>query len=252
MKRSHVVRWIPVVAVMAALALPPSRAVCAEEGSAPDALAPGSWSVQFSVQPNFTLGTYSGSTLSLKKHLGNKSALRLGLSVNTHHFADDGEGAISDTTVYLSQTSAFDGNAWSLGANALYLWYAHNAAPIHAYWGAGPSFSLIHGHDENDQKVLSSPQGGPVVTSTSSNDNKTDGWSVGLGGVLGVEWLASHRIGLFAEYGTSFGYTHAENNSIYTQTDAGSSVPRTLTSGHERDAWDFSGSGGNLGISVYF
>ena len=52
----------------------------ADEGVAAEALAPGSWSVQFSVKPNLTLGSYSGSTLSLKRHLAGGKALRFGVS----------------------------------------------------------------------------------------------------------------------------------------------------------------------------
>src|SRR5262245_55760569 len=160
----RVVRWIPVVALLAASAVPllPSGAMCAEEGTAPEALAPGSWSVQFSVQPNFTLGTYSGSTLSLKKHLGNGNALRMGLSMGVSHLNDDAASTSADTTVRDTRSSTLDGNSWTLGVNALYLWYAHGAAPVHAYWGFGPTFSITHGHNERTTALTTVPPGGPA------------------------------------------------------------------------------------------
>ena len=70
MKHPPVIRGITIAAFLASLAsmLVPAGRAAADEGVAPEALAPGSWSVQFSVQPNFTLGSYSGSTLSLNHH----------------------------------------------------------------------------------------------------------------------------------------------------------------------------------------
>src|SRR5262245_35327391 len=162
MPTPNVVRWIPVVSLLAVSAVPllPSGATCAEQATAPDALAPGSWSVQFSVQPNFTLGTYSGSTLSLKKHLGSGNALRMGLSVGLSHLSDDVAGTTADTSISSTRSSALDANNWTLGINALYLWYTHRAAPVHAYWGLGPSFSITHGHNERTLALTNTLPGG--------------------------------------------------------------------------------------------
>ncbi|HKQ56911.1 MAG TPA: hypothetical protein VJY35_03495 [Candidatus Eisenbacteria bacterium] len=253
MSRPAFLRSIPFAALLAvALALPPSVAVAADEGTAPDALAPGSWSVQFSVQPDFQLGSYSGSTLSLKKHLASGNALRMGLSVGWSNLSDDLTGSTADTTVFRSQSSVLDANTWSLGINALYLWYAHNAAPVHAYWGLGPSFTITHGHDERTAVLTNSPPGVPASSLTLFDEQKSDGWSTGLGGVLGAEWLVARRVGVFAEYGTSFGYNHVEMKRVSTQTFPSPSAPVTNRDDQTRNRWDFSGSGGRLGVSVYY
>jgi hypothetical protein len=240
------------LAVTLVLALPPSHAVAADEAVAPDALAPGSSSVQFSVQPNFTLGTYSGSTLSLKRHRASGNAIRFGVSVGVNNLSDDFVDVLTDPTQTRTMTSTFDGNVWSFGVNALYLWYSHRASPVHAYWGLGPSVSWLHGHDERLQSQVSMPSGGPTATSSLAEDIKSTGWTAGIGGALGVEWLVARRVGLIAEYGTSFSYSRTNSTRVATQTPPSPTPPATTNSERRFHRWDLSSGGGMLGVSVYY
>ena len=251
--RPPVVRGITLAALLvASLAalLGSSGMAAAEEGEATEALAPGSWSVQFAVQPNFTLGSYSGSTLSLKRHLGSGNALRLGVSLGFGTFGDDAVDVHTDTLYFASQSSNLDANSWSIGANALYLWYA-GRAPVHAYWGAGPTISWSRGHDERTLTQTSSYSGQPPYTFTSIEDNRTRGWQIGVAAALGVEWLVARRVGLLAEYGSSLAYGASTFTRTRTTTPSGSPVGNDRFE-RKSNRWDFSGSGGRLGVSVYY
>src|SRR5262245_26382705 len=185
--------------------LAPSRASAADDGGAPEALAPGSWSVQFSVGPNFTLGSYSGSTLSLKRHLASGNALRLGLSLRVSSRGDGATEFIDDSVTTRTRSVDGDFDLWSVGVNSYYLWYAGRAAPLHVYWGLGPNLSYSKGGDSRvTSQTLNAPSQPPQIV-TQSDDTDRHGWGIGVSGALGVEWLVARRIGLFAEYGSSFG-----------------------------------------------
>jgi len=252
--RPPVFRGVTIAALIAsslAHMLAPSGTAAAEEGVAADALAPGSWSVQFSVQPNFTLGSYSGSTLSLKRHLASGNAIRFGLSVNLQDRSDNLADVSGDTITTFTQSNAIDVNSWSIGAGADYLWYAGRAAPIHAYWGGGPTISWSRGHDQQSQRQTVITTGQPPAIGTTSEDLRVRGWRAGIAAAAGVEWLVARRVGLFAEYGSSFVYvaSNTRRRSTFTST---SSSPRTGDSERDAHRWDFSGSGGRLGVSVYY
>ena len=253
MMRPPVHRWATLAAILS-VALAGVLVACgraaADEGVAPEALAPGSWSVQFSVQPNFTLASYSGSTLSLKRHLTSGNALRFGLSLRVGSGSDDFSDVTADTFATLRQSSTNDGNLWSIGMNTYYLWYAGRAAPLHAYWGAGPTVSWSRRHDERSQSQTLISSGQPPTTATVTDDITSRGWQVGIAAAAGVEWLVARRVGLFAEYGSSLAYNAIKTTRRSTLTSA--LGPRTDASDLDTHRWDFSGSGGGLGVSVYY
>jgi len=218
-----------------------------DESAAAEALAPGSWSVQFSVQPNFTLGSYAGSTLSAKRHLGNGHALRFGVTVGGATRSDVTANTTADTLVTNSRSLDADGNSLTIGVGGTYLWYSQASSPLHVYWGAGPSASWSRGHDQRTQTLSS---GQPPNIQTLDDEITSHGWQVGVAGVLGVEWLVAHRVGLIAEYGSALSYTASKSTRNATANTSSTSVTNQDEVTSHR--WDFSGSGGRLGVSAYF
>lgn len=231
-------RWCRVLIALVLLPATPRFAAAAE------ALAPGSWSAQFSVQPNFTLGSFSGSVLSLKRHLSESRAIRLGLSFGISDRSEDQTSLFTTPTFESGQAAAEDGNSWSVGLTSSYLWYSGAAAPIHAYWGAGPFISLSGSGLDRLSVNTFSPSTVDSVTTRTDND----GWQVGLGGALGVEWLVAKRVGLFAEYGASLSYNSFTDRRTVTSSQAGA----TDTMKHDSHRIDFGGAGARLGLSAYF
>lgn len=211
---------------------------------AAEALAPGSWSTQFSVQPNFTLGTFSGSLLSLKRHLGSGNAIRFGLSFGISDRTDDQVASLTYPTLGSSQTAGEDGNSWSLGLNASYFWYSSGDAPIRAFWGGGPFIGLSGNGSE--RKTINSTTNQSTDSTTITFDS--DGWQVGLAGSLGVEWLVAKRVGLFAEYGAGLSYFSFTEKRTATITQNSS----TETAKHDFHRTEFGGNGARFGLSAYF
>lgn len=249
MTHSPIVRGIT-LAVLLAVSLAP-RAGAAAEGAAAEALAPGSWSVQFSVLPDFTLGTYAGSNLSLKKHLAGGHAVRFGVSLSFGGGGDDQTSMSADTFATQTQLASTDQNSWSIGVNGHYLWYTDRAAPVHAYWGAGPLISWGHRHDDRSQSQTLLNNGQPPQASVQTDDVTARDWRVGAAATAGVEWLVARRIGLFAEYGSSLTYlsTLSKRHSTIVGTNFPTRTDDFKTSSH---GWSFSGGGGRLGVSVYY
>lgn len=214
--------------------------------AAADALAPGSWSAQFSVQPDFMLGSFQGSLLSLKRHLGGDRAIRFGLSFGISDRRDDQVTSFVGPSFGNGQTLGEDGNLWSIGLTTSYLWYSSAAAPIHAYWGGGPFFSLSgSGADRTSTHTTTFPTSDSATVRIES-----DGWQAGLGGALGVEWLVAKRVGLFAEYGSSLSYVSFSDTRTSTTTGSGGPTHETMKRDHHRV--EFGGSGARLGLSAYF
>jgi len=240
----------PFTMIALCLALAPMAAHAAS-GDAPEAMAPGSWSVQFSVLPDFTLGSYSGANLSLKRHLAGGRAVRFGVSVTVNGGGEDLSNVDADTVVTNTQIASSDVNLVSIGVNGYYLWYTDRAAPIHAYWGAGPLISFARRHDERSQTQTIAFNGQPPQTAIVNDDITSRDWRVGAAANLGVEWLVARRLGLFAEYSTALTYL-SSRNTRHSTTEVTNASPRSSDFEDHNHRVDFSGGGGRLGVSVYY
>jgi hypothetical protein len=230
--------WFRLLTATVLLTIAPRLAGAAEP------LEPGSWSAQFSVQPNFTLGSFSGTLLSLKRHYGGGHAIRFGVSFGISDRGDDQVSSFTNPSFGASQTSGEDGNTWSVGVNGSYFWYSGGDGPIRAFWGGGPFVGLSgNGSDRNTINSTSTPS-----TDSTTVTYDSDGWQVGLGGSLGVEWLVAKRVGLFAEYGASLSYLSFTEKRTATTTQG----PTTDTSEHDFHRTEFGGAGARLGLSAYF
>ena len=254
MLRPPVVRGFTIAALFAASLAPmlgASGSAAAAEGVVAEALEPGSWSVQFSVQPNLTLGSYSGSTLSLKRHLASGNAIRFGVSLDIGGGGEDFVDAQGDTFNSIGRSLVEDRRHQAVGVGATYLWYTQRAAPVHGYWGGGPAASWSRSHTLRNQTQTYSSGGQPPQTNVLVEDYTSRFWRVGVAGTAGVEWLVARRVGVFAEYGTALNYTSSRSTRRATVTSSGQPT-RTDTFDRDAHAWDFSGSGGRLGVSVYY
>ena len=254
MKRPLVLRRTVIAALLAwpliHVLVPPARAEEAETVSA-EALSPGSWSAQFAVEPNLTLGSYLGSTLSLKRHLRSGNALRFGLSLNLGTTSGDSREVSGDTLFTSTRANVVDGNDWSIGLTTYYLWYARRAAPLHAYGGVGPTVSWSRGHENRLATDIFARIGQPSDIRTSTTSEKTRRWGAGIATAAGIEWLVARRMGLFAEYASSLSYGATERTNQFTDILSNGS-PRFGSSHSASHGWNFSGSGGRLGVSAYY
>jgi hypothetical protein len=134
-------------------------------------LREGARALVFQVGPDLTLGGLDGGTVAYKRHRSEARALRVGVTVDASAEVDFDNDA--------------DRERVALSATALGLRYRRSRTPVSLYTGFGPTGQIIA------QRV-----DGGAGPSTSVVD-----LSLGLAGVVGVEWVVAEAIGVTGEYG---------------------------------------------------
>lgn len=161
----------------------PAQAQQEEDTGPPEALHPGAWALQFAVGENFTLESFSGSTLSLKWHLSAPSALQSGITVETS--SSDREMDTEEGT----QQDSNDSRRLTLSLSYVnYPLLGHRETSIEPFFAVGPQFSYV---DSSSERTLNDS----LEVRQSSK-----GWALGLGAMLGAEWFVHRQIGLHAAY----------------------------------------------------
>lgn len=201
--------------------------------------------IQFQINSNFTLGSFQGAALSYKHHLQPSSALRVGvdLSLNDANTEAAQKTFYSDT-LRTSGNSTRDQSSVALQLNTQAIWYSESSLGILFFYGTGPfvGFSRWHQEDESISSTVGFPQSKSTLEGTATT------WSLGLTGLLGVEWFASKSISLHAEYGIRLGYAWTKNES------SGNTLATRYktTSEGTTTSWQLSSNAVRFGLSVYF
>lgn len=213
-----------VLAAACALAAAPGSGF-AQETESP--MIGGAWALQFRISENFTLSTFKGSVVSLKRHYSPSTAIRLGVSVSALTRDDALSTTYPDTTVDYDRDT--DNTYGKLDLQ--YLHYTNPGSGVSLYLGTGPFVQY-----GKSTETEAGPDNRRVRT------QKT--WSAGATGVLGAEWSLSSVVGIHAEYGVSAGYTHNTYSDERESPDYSGSQK-----GH---TWSVAGSSVLFGLSVYF
>ena len=188
----------------------------AQEGES-DAPAPkhflkdGAWALQFHLGSAFSRRGYEGIVISAKYHLTKGSAVRLGIDINGDiHFGGhtSHRGTAPDDTLYSSSRDNM--NREGINLISEYIKYTQIDPQLHFFLGTGPTFGFWHRKSKsNDWRTY------PPEPERHTYISKEYNWSLGISGVLGVEWFPKKRISLLAEYGVSFEYLYLLRKSEY-------------------------------------
>ncbi len=149
----------------------------AQDGTS-NPLRDGSWAIQFRITDNFSLSTFSGSVISVKRHYSARSALRAGLSLSLSAGSLESERAFQDTTI----TARGDSDAYSFRVELQYLGYTSPSRKVSPYWGVGPLVGYAYSYSRG-----SSP-GSDLIQERRE-------WTLGLIGSLGAEWFPTSFLG---------------------------------------------------------
>lgn len=143
----------------------------------PNSLQADKWALQFQISNNFTLASFEGATISIKKQTSPQNALRLGL------------------TVYSSASWANSGNYDNENIVAYFNWiyYPTKNTEVNPFYGFGPLMSYYRSH--------------------ASDGSLYSNWGAGMIGLLGVEWFLNRSISTTAEYSTSASYIRYTSSS---------------------------------------
>ena len=157
------------------------RPSLAQPAQPEDALRKGAWALQFQITSDFTLRAFEGTTISAKKHLSARRALRFGVILDAAFSNEDAQDA----------TVTADASDLAIGGTAQWLFYRQRTnSPIHLYFGPGLR-TIVH------RTTLTREDGDLLLEETTRLI-----WSAGLTATLGVEWLVHSHISLLAEYGS--------------------------------------------------
>lgn len=179
------------------------------QDSTGNSLKEGMFALQFQVD-YFDLNPFQGSTLSCKYHLGDNLAVRLGISNSTNiDFSNERNGSKRDNHT-----------GFSLQLKAQLVHYLKTFNDVSLYIGYGPYYSHIFFRSSNSETL-------------------TD-YSLGLNGVLGVEWFFKNNMSLSSEYGMRAYYRYYHDDGYHNN---GMSVQKSI--------YIDSGEQFKFGLSVY-
>jgi hypothetical protein len=199
---------------------------------------------QYEAGFNFSGGSIIPIVFSLKYHLSDKTALRFSAGLNPDERGFMGErgfdrGHNNDSIYYNGHFDGHGSNIEHLNFSLNYMLYPAPKKEINLFFGLGPRFGI-------GTQYFRFPEN--AEPDSNKNHMRNTSWSIGLSGIVGVEWFVTRCISLFTEYNVAAGYQKrdywdADYNSttgIYSLTEVNSSKFRVT---------DLSA---RLGFSVYF
>jgi len=231
-----------VVGIAAAMLLTFHADAQTETEEASEGPPPG-WSMQFSVQEDFTLSSFAGGMVSLKWHPSSTSALRFGagglVAIDEADLKDINNPDTSPWTQTLDQRD----EAQALQLELLYLRYVEPSSSISFYFGTGPQVNWAW-----SERTRTSRTERPTSPDFESETyTKSKGWGMGFSVVTGVEWFVADNVGVHAEYGAILNYgfeevkaTSESNGIVSSKSDSSS------------DDIDFAARPVAFGVSLYF
>lgn len=276
MKTQTTLKTSIIAALMITVAAATAAQAQAEQTEAVrNSLTGGSWSMQFRIGDNFSLSSFEGSTISLKKHFTDKSALRLGVSVS--HANDDQiivssrstdiEYGYSDPNLDRSQSDyrvgddkGYGRSRTTAGVSAVYMYYPTPQKKISAFFGVGPSIRYAKStrSSDIDNPVITNSVDSSTRFATDSDEWASTTWSYGANFACGVEWFAGKNISFMAEYslGASYDKTSMKNTETKHRFEVQAGRSRTSDITYDTnsisDGFSVNSSNVKFGISVYF
>lgn len=157
------------------------------------------WGLQYQIGSDFTLSSFSGTSLSLIKVHSETNSTRLGITVNGLALSNRGE--VTGTNINERESDGFESRI-NVSLNALRIRHAELNEKIRPYIGAGLGIPLMYNHSKNTD-IRWDSAGNEIQNST----YRSIDYSVGLSavGVIGFEWFVRKNMSLSSEYHNSLG-----------------------------------------------
>ncbi|MBL7960717.1 hypothetical protein JNL27_10820 [bacterium] len=198
--------------------------VCGQAESSARHGLPGQHALLFQVGENFSLRSFDGSLISLKKQLSEKKAWRLSIGLSGYHTKSEKVMSIDTTTsIYDS-----DDSQANVSLSFSFQFFTNPEDVLSFYYGYG--VRTMWNHNWSDVPHI-------------YNDG-ADQLSIGPIGFLGIEYAVTDRIKLSGEYGAFLYYRYAftkYDRPIVDNKDKTTSHTFGLTPDYVR-----------LGLSAYF
>lgn len=192
------------------------------------------WAIQFEVGYDFKITSFNALLFSLKYHVSDRSAFRLGIGYNGYTES----GKIENDEICTFHSYDTKNTNYNIVLVSNYIYYVKAYSRFNIFWGAGPTARYSYSCDEF-------PDGGSEDLMRGYEDKS---WAAGINGIFGIEWMPFSDFSLFAEYEAS-GY-YGKSYYMFQLFDKNYQY-------HEKDTedsefWRFEGNYARLGLSVYF
>jgi hypothetical protein len=197
-----------------------SAQIYGQTDSIQSSLKKGTYAVQFQIASNFSLSSFDGGLISIKKQISDTKAWRLGISLNAMH-SEIRNQTNPDSLNYPKKSNQSVAKIQFFGS---FQKYFVAKKTIHAYYGYGIMLGFSH---------------------NGSNDNME---SIGPLGYLGVEWFPHESISISGEYSCmgEFDY-HVIKTTYPPYHTAGDIIIKTKIYSFSLNQQPV-----KLGVSVYF
>ena len=195
-------------------------AALAAPSSAQDAtvhkLPSPAWAVEFGLA-NASLTSFDGATISLRQQKSPHAAWRYGLSVSASTSKNEQDRTITSTTAYATDEIRNTSSNVTLAITRLT--FPSPTAIVRPWFGAGLELGWTSSNYE--RSTVSREQDG-AIASTQDYLDRNHGPSVALQGLFGLEWSASDRFAIHAQYGQAVRYRRLQfqrdEHQIYPDT----------------------------------
>lgn len=205
-----------------------------EDMSENSSLKEGVWAMQFQIEGFFNLKAFQGTTISVKKHITDKSALRFGIGLSLNISTEDYNTTLYQND-YASDYQSRDIHENRLNVSSQYLYYLLGETGVNLFFGVGPLLDYSWYKSEYNRDTL-------------MESRKSNSTGFGVIGIVGVEWFAVRSISFHAEYSTSANYNWYESTNLRESFNPS----KTDESKSKRKYFNLSPQPVRFGISLYF
>jgi hypothetical protein len=205
----------------------------------PNSIEKGKWALLFAIGENFKLTKLDGLTISIKKHISDANALRLGVSVSYNNSDDNGTNFVDSTRTPFTETDI----DYSISLYPTYYFYLNPKADVNVYFGAG----LFGGYRYSKSDYTEENNPTPIRKTVHSSGKA---FEYGINSSLGVEYFPIKAFSIFAEYSVGLGYSKAQGTSERYIHNLGT-VTYERTDG-DTNTLSLFNNNVNLGLAVYF
>lgn len=253
-----------ILGMLCSAALPPFVGNAFGEAPKPDStkdfansLHPAAWAFEFGISSSFTLTSFHGAALALKRQLSRNSAVELGVGGYLNTQSNDGSNSynLGDTLSY-GYSQSNKSNNGNIQLNLRYLYYPNPASHVNFFLGGGPTF----GYSRADQHlqsvpVIPQPPDANVTVNYPNSPNQTQtSWNAGVSAIAGVEYFVLKSLSIHARYGVNIIYLETKYNTDYTYQVFRNGTLTTSAASYASKAhgWQIQPSYVLFGLSVYF
>lgn len=190
-------------------------------------LKEGARALQFQINNNFSLSSFSGSTFSYKRQISEYKAHRISLSLqNSLTNSNEVDSPNEEESLHLDS---------NISTSFTWMNYINPEKDFKFYYGYGPG--LHFGYDSDEYETSNS-----LISRTNLN------WGISGYGYSGVEWFFHPSISLHAEYTASVRANFGTREDIKKDKQSGDKN----TDKFKDNTFSLGGNGVRFGLSVYF